>query len=311
MLQQTQVSAVKGAFEKWMRDFPTVKALAEADEESVLFHWRGLGYYSRAKNIHKTAKKIGELGGKFPSTRKGLEALPGIGAYTAGAILSFAFHKPEPILDGNLIRIFSRIHEWNFLPTDGVSEKNVYWDEALSWANIRDAFLTNEALMELGRTVCKKAGPLCENCPLGKICKANADSRQTEFPPRKKIEYSAWTGFALAIFDSKGNLMLRASADAPFLKNHFGLPLFEYADSTRETFPGIAESLVPFENVKRFRFMGTVTHSITRYKIACRVLCAEVETRERIDGEWFTRESAEKKIVSSLMRKILVLTHDF
>lgn len=311
MLQQTQVSAVRDAFEKWMRNFPTVKVLAEADEESVLLHWQGLGYYSRAKNIHKTAKKIWASGGKFPTTRKELEALPGIGAYTAGAILGFAFHKPEPILDGNLIRIFSRIHEWNFLPTDGVAEKNKYWEEALFWAKIRDAFLTNEALMELGRTVCKKTGPLCKSCPLGKICRANADARQTEFPPRKKIEYSTWTGFALVLFDPNGNVMLRASADAPFLKNHFGFPLFESADTTRTAFPGKAESLVPFENVKRFRFMGTVNHSITRYKIACRVLCAEVEKRDRIDGEWFPRESIEKRLVSSLMRKILVLTHDF
>ena len=93
MLQQTQVSAVQTAYKKWMQDFPTVQALARASEDDVLLHWQGLGYYSRARNIHKTAKQVVQNGGKFPSNRQDLEALPGIGAYTAGAILSLAFHQ--------------------------------------------------------------------------------------------------------------------------------------------------------------------------------------------------------------------------
>ncbi len=311
MLQQTQVSAVRKAFENWMRDFPTVQVLAKASEDSVLFHWQGLGYYSRAKNIYRAARRIVELGGEFPSTRKELESLPGIGAYTAGAILSLAFHRNEAILDGNLIRIFSRLEMWNFLPTDGKSEKERYWDAARNWANIGKAFLTNEALMELGRTVCKKARPECSKCPLRKICKAFREKRQTEFPPTKKVRYTTWTGYALAVFDSCGNILLNSSPDSPFLKNHLSFPLFESADTSKKTFPAAAETVIPFENVERFRFTGTFEHSITRYKIACRVLCIQVKSQKGIRGEWIPERELSRRLVSSLARKILVLTHDF
>ncbi len=312
MLQQTQVSAIKKAFRQWMRDFPTVKALARASEESVFEHWKGLGYYSRASNLLRTARIImGIYRGNFPDTRSALEALPGIGAYTAGAILSLAFHKPEALLDGNLIRIFSRLYGWNFLPTDGANERKTYWERAKFWARARDAFLTNEALMELGRTICKKSNPNCKRCPLQDACKAFLENRQKEFPPKKKIRYESWTGFALVLFDSCGNILLRTSSESPFLKKQPMFPLFESADTGRDAFPGIAERTVPFENVNRFRFTGTVSHSITRYKIECRVLCAEVKTHSGIDGEWISRERISTKIFTSLGHKILALAHDF
>lgn len=312
MLQQTQVSAVKDVFEKWMRDFPTVEALAEASEESVFEHWKGLGYYNRADNLLRTARLIRDFrNGKFPDSRYDLEAMPGIGAYTAGAILSLAFHRPEAILDGNLIRIFSRLYGWDFLPTDGASAKKSYWEKAKFWAKAKDAFLTNEALMELGRTVCKKAHPDCKKCPLQEVCQAFLENRQEELPPKRKIRHESWTGFALVLFDAEGNILLKISPEAPFLKKHLTFSLFEYADIHRDVFPGAAEKIVPFENIKRFRFVGTVSHSITRYKISCRVLCAEVKTREGIDGEWIPREKVSQKIVSSLGQKILAQANDF
>ncbi|MCK9182693.1 MAG: A/G-specific adenine glycosylase, partial [Fibrobacteraceae bacterium] len=157
MLQQTQVSTVQEAFKKWMTDFPNVLVLSKASEQEVLLHWQGLGYYTRARNILKAAKDIvKKYSGKFPENRGNLESLTGGGAYTAGAILSLAFHQQEPILDGNLVRIFSRLYLWNFLP-DGKGNKEKYWEEAEKWCGLGKAFLTNEALMELGRSVCKKS----------------------------------------------------------------------------------------------------------------------------------------------------------
>ena len=114
MLQQTQVSTVKDYFIRWMKRFPDVETLAKAEEAEVFNYWQGLGYYSRARNILKTAKIVASHQNKMPETRKELEALPGIGAYTAGAILSLAYHKREAILDGNLVRIFSRLYELAF-----------------------------------------------------------------------------------------------------------------------------------------------------------------------------------------------------
>ena len=181
MLQQTQVSTVRDYFTRWMKRFPDVATLAKASEEEVFKYWQGLGYYSRARNILKTAKILAERK-EFPRTRKELEALPGIGAYTAGAILSLAYHQHEAILDGNLVRIFSRLFTLDFLPTDSKDALKTYWDYARETADSPKAYMHNEALMELGRTVCKIKNPDCANCPLQGVCKAFAESRTAEFP---------------------------------------------------------------------------------------------------------------------------------
>ena len=134
----------------------------------------------------------------MPETRKELEALPGIGAYTAGAILSLAYHQREAILDGNLVRIFSRLYELEFLPT----EKNcaeIYWEYAREVADSPKAYMHNEALMELGRMICKTKTPLCETCPLHKECRAFLDGRTAEFPPAKKRTEKTLHGTVLVI----------------------------------------------------------------------------------------------------------------
>ena len=153
MLQQTQVTTVVEYFLRWLKKFPTVQNLAIASEQEVFSLWQGLGYYSRARNILRTAKLLAEkYNGQFPTFRKDLENLPGIGAYTAGAILSMAYHKNEAILDGNLIRIFSRYYLIDFLPIDKVG-RDIYWQHAIQIASQSKAYIHNEALMELGGTV--------------------------------------------------------------------------------------------------------------------------------------------------------------
>lgn len=304
MLQQTQVSAVQTAFKKWMQDFPDVLTLAKAKENDVLQHWQGLGYYSRAKNILRTAKILAENGGMFPQTRKELEQLPGIGAYTAGAILSLAFHLAEAILDGNLVRIFARLRLWDFLPAEGKKERDFYWDEAFRWAKADKAFLTNEALMELGRKICKRSNPDCENCPLQKICQAKQENRQNEFPKKKVVRYESWTGFALVVCDKNENFLLRVSPRSPFLKNQLMFPLFEYADAFRNRIPGIVESVIPWEKIDQCSWAGIVEHSITRYKIRCRVLKVQIKPNAGLDGIWVSASELFEKLPSSFAQKI-------
>ncbi|HLP42542.1 MAG TPA: hypothetical protein VK465_13620, partial [Fibrobacteria bacterium] len=133
MLQQTQVATVLEHYRRWMECFPDVETLAAAREEDVLARWAGLGYYSRARNILATARQVVSAhGGRFPRGREGLLGLKGIGEYTAGAIASLAFDLPEPILDGNLVRVFSRLHGLAFLP-DSAARRQVYWDLARRW----------------------------------------------------------------------------------------------------------------------------------------------------------------------------------
>ncbi|WP_295054263.1 A/G-specific adenine glycosylase [uncultured Fibrobacter sp.] len=290
MLQQTQVSTVRDYFTRWMKRFPDVETLAQAEEAEVFKYWQGLGYYSRARNILKTAKMVcGEnlldslrsasrMTGmrKMPETRKELEALPGIGAYTAGAILSLAYHQREAILDGNLVRIFSRLYELEFLPT----EKNcaeIYWEYAREVADSPKAYMHNEALMELGRTVCKTKSPLCETCPLHKECRAFLDGRTAEFPPAKKRTEKSWHGTVLVI-ESADEKILAVNGGQKFLDKQLALPHFESARHATVALPAKAEDYINADEVESVEHCGTFRHSITVHKIECDVLHVQLST---------------------------------
>ncbi len=290
MLQQTQVSTVKDYFTRWMKRFPNVETLAKADEAEVFKYWQGLGYYSRARNILKTAKIVCDENSldplrsasrmtgmrKMPETRKELEALPGIGAYTAGAILSLAYHQREAILDGNLVRIFSRLYELDFLPT----EKNcaeIYWEYAREVADSPKAYMHNEALMELGRTVCKTKTPLCETCPLHKECRAFLDGRTAEFPPAKKRTEKSWHGTVLVI-ESADEKILAVNGGQKFLDKQLALPHFESARHATVALPAKAEDYINADEVESVEHCGTFRHSITVHKIECDVLHVQLST---------------------------------
>jgi A/G-specific adenine glycosylase len=199
MLQQTQVVTVVPYFEKFIARFPTVETLAQAPEEDVLLHWAGLGYYSRARNIHKAAKMIvaagaasGSAMGRFPSDREGWLEIPGVGQYTAGAILSIALNLPEPILDGNVERVISRFRRVSRRGGDTFYKERLW---RLSKIIVRDAFdqkidprVTNQALMELGATICTYKKPKCLLCPVASGCRAHAQGVEENFPPKKKAK---------------------------------------------------------------------------------------------------------------------------
>ena len=199
MLQQTQVATVIGYFNRWMERFPDVDSLARAQESEVLEAWAGLGYYSRARNVLVTAREVSARGG-FPSSREELLGLKGIGEYTAGAIASLAFDLPEPILDGNLVRVFSRVYGMDFLP-DAKEQKAAYWDIARAWALAHKPGLVNEGLMELGALVCSPRNPACDACPLAAFCSARAAGSQDRLPPAKARKQSVDVeGYVVAAF---------------------------------------------------------------------------------------------------------------
>ena len=277
MLQQTQVSTVRDYFTRWMKRFPDVATLAKASEEEVFKYWQGLGYYSRARNILKTAKFVAERK-KFPRTRKELEALPGIGAYTAGAILSLAYHEREAILDGNLVRIFSRLFALNFLPTDSKDALKTYWNYAREIADSSKAYMHNEALMELGRTVCKIKNPDCEKCPLQGACKAYAEKRTVEFPPSKKHIQKDWHGTVL-IIESADHKILAVHGGQKFFKNQFTLPHFESPRNATAGLPAQAEAFINADNVCAVKNIGNFKHNITIHKMDCDVLHIRLKTK--------------------------------
>jgi A/G-specific adenine glycosylase len=187
MLQQTRVEVVADYFTRWMVRFPTLETLAAASLDEVLKQWEGLGYYARARNLHRAAQMLVHAhDGRFPQTRAGLLALPGIGPYTAGAILSFAFNQHEALLDGNVIRVLTRLADMA-APIEATATRKRLWAlaaELVEAADAGDAGALNESVMELGATVCLPRAPRCLICPVAPLCRAQQAGVQEQRPVR-------------------------------------------------------------------------------------------------------------------------------
>jgi A/G-specific adenine glycosylase len=186
MLQQTQVATVIPYFHRFMERFPTVADLAAASEQHVLRLWQGLGYYSRARNLHAASRRIvSELSGRIPSDVKTLMSLPGVGRYTAGAVASIAFDRRAPILDGNVARVLCRLEKIETDPRDPQTVRRL-WQLAEDLLSARRAGDFNSAMMELGATLCTPRNPRCGDCPVRKRCGAWAAGLQEQIPLAKK-----------------------------------------------------------------------------------------------------------------------------
>jgi A/G-specific adenine glycosylase len=185
MLQQTQVKTVIPYFERFMAAFPDVQALAAAPEDAVLHLWTGLGYYARARNLHRAAQQVAfEAQGEFPGTLDGLCELPGVGRSTAGAILSIAFGQRASILDGNVKRVLARYHRVNGWPGLNAVHQQL-WDIAEQHTPTQRCADYTQAMMDLGATLCTRAAPDCQNCPLATDCQALAHGDQRDYPGKK------------------------------------------------------------------------------------------------------------------------------
>lgn len=231
MLQQTQVITVINYYNRFMARFPTLFELAQAEESEVLLYWKGLGYYSRARNLHKCAQIVASsYQGVFPNTLKELKKLPGIGPYTSGAILSIGYNQKASAIDGNVTRILSRVYAYS---ADSKSKEAYSFFEAhLDKLLIGDYSKFNQALMDLGAMICKGKKPICSNCPLELLCKASQECLTETIPkvlkkPEKKIEtYNA------IIYSQNNEYFLEHRTSTTLLKNTWGLPLVEEDVST-------------------------------------------------------------------------------
>ena len=183
MLQQTQVATVIPYFQRWLEAFPDINSLARADENEVMRLWQGLGYYARARNLHKAAKYLAELP-EFPASLAELLQVPGVGRYTAGAIMSFAFDQYGPIVDGNVRRLYCRYFAISGVPHSTTLEKQL-WQKAHQLTPMSQSRRFSQGLLDLGATVCKARQPLCEQCPLAADCQALLQNRVSDFPNAK------------------------------------------------------------------------------------------------------------------------------
>jgi len=209
MLQQTQMETVLPYFERWMKAFPTLKSLAESDEKKVLKNWEGLGYYSRARNIQASAKKIVEkYEGNFPSDFESILSLKGIGRYTAGAIASIAFNQEKPIVDGNVLRVLSRLYAIK-KPIDVEKNKALFWTIQEKLIPKGKARYFNQALMELGALVCTTQNPACAICPIRGSCKASKQGDSENYPVRNKRKKTVKVVAAALVLENQGRFLIR------------------------------------------------------------------------------------------------------
>ena len=264
MLQQTTVPAVKPYFEKFTSKYPNVHDLAHASSEDVMRDWAGLGYYSRARNLHACAKAVSEAGGQFPSDKDALKALPGIGDYTAGAIAAIAFGQKARVVDGNIERILARVYAIETPLPAAKPEIMVYADALfLSDANTRPHDLP-QALMDLASAICTPKNPKCVICPINKQCAAFKEGIQNELPKRAaKPERPKRKGIVYWITDDKGRVLVETRAPKGLLGGMTGLPTSEWNDDPK-----------PLKGFEAEQERSVVKHTFTHFELTLTMMRA-------------------------------------
>lgn len=243
LLQQTRVAQGLPYYEKFVGQYASIKKLAAAPEKEILFHWQGLGYYSRARNLHKCAKHIAAHGGKFPTTVEELKKLPGIGDYTAAAIASFAFNRPSAVVDGNVFRVLSRIFAID-LDIASPAGKKYFFELANKLISNESPGDFNHAIMEFGATHCTPRNPKCTDCIFSKECKAlQADSVQL-YPVKAKAKARKVRHFNYFIFRFKNKVWMRQRTGSDIWQ---GLHEFYLVESSRAVSLKKAQTLLPIE----------------------------------------------------------------
>ncbi len=304
MLQQTQVKTALPYFQRFIDAYPSIQELAEADEQRLLSLWAGLGYYSRARNLLKAARQVVERhGGRFPEDWRSARQLPGVGRYTAGAVLSIAFGQPHPILDGNIRRFLSRFlrHEpdspaglerfWTLL-TEIVADPTV--------APVVSDF--NQALMELGALVCTPRVPECHRCPLAGCCGARLAGVEREIPKSRAQRSSESLEFVAAVVSKDGKFLMRQSSQTPFLKGFWEFPRVE--GKPRPGIDAVFRAQLGLF-LKVVRECSPVRHQITFRKLRFYPLICDLE-EEPEPSEWTWMSIGRPGFpVSSYMLKIV------
>jgi A/G-specific adenine glycosylase len=333
MLQQTQVKTVIPYWERWMRELPSIKALAQAKPEKVLKLWEGLGYYTRARNLQRAAQMLCENhGGNFPQQFDNILELPGIGRYTAGAICSIAYNQPTPILDGNTIRVLCRIFGVNGNVRDketqnklwGIAEALVVEASKLpvtpnALPHIQKAgncSRLNQSLMELGAMICIPRGPLCAACPVTKLCVARKTNRVQDLPKLGKPIQSTARRIVAFVIENRGRFLINQRPSG-VVNAH----LWEFLNvevSPKEKLAQAAQFLLPIRwgegkdegsglivlNPKPF---CTIRHTITRYRITLEVYQARLKNPGTKQGRWANLTELKQLPFTGAHRRIVKL----
>jgi A/G-specific adenine glycosylase len=305
MLQQTQVKAVVPYYNRFLEQFPDIESLARSSEQKVLKHWAGLGYYSRARNIHKAARHIVGIHGTFPTEHDEILALPGIGRYTAGAICSIALNQPRPIVDGNIRRVLIRLSAIRLK----VPESH-FWDLMKRLLPERNISSFNQAMMELGALICLPFQPNCMQCPLKSLCKAWESGIQNNIPKVHPNKSAKQLPIAILLLEQNGKMLITRGEKLRFIPGKWGLPCRPVSgqESAGETASrlcrkalGYAIELKPFAQIR---------HSITSHRIVAHGFCQKAHfpltALKKADGyRWVPCSSHKQLLTSSLFLKMI------
>ncbi len=304
MLQQTQIGTVIPYYEKFLKTFPTVRSLASAELSKVLKVWEGLGYYSRARNLHRTAKIIlNQFNGKIPDNPKDLISLPGVGRYTAGALLSIAFNKEGPILDGNVKRVLSRL-----FAISGVTQKTekILWKYSASLIPKGHAGSFNQALMDLGATICTPKNPLCLQCPIKNLCKGYRLGEPERFPTRAFKKRIPHIEAVAAVIQKDGKVLLKQRPTKGLLGGLWEFPNWKIEEKQRPRLRLRLRNYIKKKvgiNVEVKNSLGTFKQTYSHFKHTLHVFhCQYLNGRRK--GGWVSIKKFNRLPMSRIHRRI-------
>jgi A/G-specific adenine glycosylase len=302
MLQQTRVETVIPYYQRFLERFPTLRALADADEDSVLSHWSGLGYYRRARLLHAGVREVvAQYGGKVPEDADARRALPGVGRYTAGAIGSIAFGEEEPVVDGNVTRVLARLFRID-TPVGTSATTNRLWQEAARLVPGKRPGALNQALMELGATICTPKQPRCESCPVAEECEAYAHGEADALPAKPKRKAPKEVQLS-AVVATRGRGADRrvwlVKGEQPLFGGLWGVPMSEGSARSALTEAGLQARL-------HSEPVGEVGHVLTHRRLQIDVHRASaVRGRETETRRPFSPEELDRVGISTLTKKLL------
>ncbi|NQU60466.1 MAG: A/G-specific adenine glycosylase [Rhodospirillales bacterium] len=313
MLQQTTVATVSTYYDKFVARFPTVQALARADLDKVLHTWQGLGYYARARNLHKCAGLVvDDLGGNFPETEEALKKLPGIGDYTAAAIAAIAFQRKATPVDGNIERVTARLHAVSDSLAQTKTKKRLYNLAAkltpTSRPNGRPGDFA-QALMDLGATVCTPKKPDCGVCPLKSACRAGTKGDPERYPVKApKKPRPLRHGIVFWAVRGDGGVLLRRRPEKGLLGGMMEIPSTDW----REKRWGLSEATVAAPVAAKWRPLdGVVRHTFTHFQLELTVMAAEINHRGPKGSLWCPPSKFSDHALPTVMKKVARLVRDY
>jgi A/G-specific adenine glycosylase len=308
MLQQTRVETVLGYWARFVETLPTLADLAAASEEEVLALWSGLGYYSRARRLREAAIAICERHeGEFPRTRAEARALPGVGPYTAGAVLSIAYGLPEPLVDGNVARVFCRLRGLELEPSAPRAQREL-WALAEELVPKRDgAGDWNQALMELGATVCTPTSPRCTGCPVARECSAHAQGREEELPLAKPKVAPLEVSLEIACAVRGAEVLLAQRPGGGRMAGLWEPPTRELPNAAAQRSELYPAQFERPDSLVLGASLGLLRHSITRHRIQAEVRQAEVTGALPQSWRWVRRDELAGIGLTGMAKKVLGL----